>query len=152
MDSDDDPAMVPTEEYAVLGDGATAVLVSRRGSIDWMCVPTTTRQPVSPGSWARRRMAVGCSRSRRDLRDPSLPGGLVVLETTYETPTGTAVARRRCRSTTAGPTSSGGSSAPDGTVEVEHEWVVRFGYGAVEPWVHHVTDDEGADTSGRRRA
>ena len=34
----------------------------------------------------------------------------------------------------------------DGVVDVEHEWVVRFGYGAIQPWVHHVTDAEGADT------
>ena len=32
-----------------------------------------------------------------------------------------------------------------GHVDVEHEWVVRFGYGAVEPWVRHVTDDAGDD-------
>ena len=31
------------------------------------------------------------------------------------------------------------------SVDVEHEWVVRFGYGAVEPWVRRVTDPAGKD-------
>ena len=69
-----------------------------------------------------------------------------MLETTYETPTGTAVMLETM------PLNDGRSDivrrleCTRGSVDVEHEWIVRFGYGAVEPWVHHVTDQDGADT------
>ncbi|WP_028048206.1 glycoside hydrolase family 15 protein [Cellulomonas sp. URHD0024] len=144
---DDDPATVPIEEYAVLGDGMTAALVSRRGSIDWMCLPAYdsaacfARLLGSPenGRWLLT-VRDATSVTRRYLDDS------FVLETTYVTPTGTAVALE------AMPLKDGRADivrrleCTDGQVEVEHEWIVRFGYGAIEPWVHHVTDDDGADT------
>ncbi len=141
-----DPPLVPIADYAVLGDGKTAALVSRRGSIDWMCLPTFD----SAASFAR---LLGTSENGRWLltvRDAATVSrryldDSFVLETTYESSTGTAVMEETM------PLNDGRSdlvrrlACTRGSVEVEHEWVVRFGYGAIEPWVHHVTDPHGAD-------
>jgi len=147
MDGDDDPTTVPIEEYAVLGDGATAVLVSRRGSIDWMCLPTFdsaacfARLLGTPQNGRWLLTVLGATSVTRRYLDDSF-----VLETTYMTPTGKAVALE------AMPLNDGRADivrrleCTDGQVEVDHEWIVRFGYGAIVPWVHHVTDVEGAAT------
>ncbi|WP_258723410.1 glycoside hydrolase family 15 protein [Cellulomonas sp. NS3] len=136
----------PIGDYAVLGDGHTAALVSRRGSVDWLCLPRFD----SPASFAallgtrehgRWLLTVpdATEVSRTYVEDS------FVLRTTYTSPTGTAVV------TDAMPVGDGRADlvrrveCTAGTVAVEHEWVVRFGYGAIVPWVHHVHDVNGVE-------
>ena len=80
----------PIEDYALIGDGETAALVSRAGSIDWLCVPRFD----SPARFAALlgRPEHGCWRLaprdavravRRRYRDATL-----VLETDFETDAG----------------------------------------------------------------
>ena len=146
MDRPVDPPLVPIEDYAVLGDGRTAALVSLRGSIDWMCLPTFD----SAACFARLLGTPDHGRWLLTVRDATsvtrrYPDDSFVLETTYETAHGTAVALETM------PLNDGRADlvrrlvCTRGSVEVEHEWIVRFGYGAIEPWVRHRTDPDGND-------
>ncbi len=131
-------------EYAVLGDGATAALVSRRGSIDWLCLPGFDDAACFAGLLGDERhgrwllTVPGAHTVTRRYLDDSF-----VLETTYTATSGTAVV------TDAMPIGDGRSdvlrrvTCTAGRVDVQHEWVVRFGYGAIEPWVSRVRDDAG---------
>ncbi len=84
------PMSDPIEDYALIGDGETAALVSRRGSIDWLCLPRFD----SPACFAallggpehgRFGLAPrdGSRSARRRYRD-----GTLVLETDFETADG----------------------------------------------------------------
>ncbi|RYV50896.1 glycoside hydrolase family 15 protein [Pengzhenrongella frigida] len=134
----------PIEEYAVLGDGRTAALVSRRGSVDWLCLPRFD----SPACFAA--LLGGPDHGRWLLTVPDAvrvtrryDGDSFVLVTTYESPSGTAVVHE------AMPVEDGRADlvrrieVVRGTVTVAHEWIVRFGYGAFVPWVRRVTDPDG---------
>ena len=132
---------VPIGEYAVLGDGRTAALVSRRGSVDWLCLPRFD-------SAACFAALLGTSRNGRWLLtvpdathvERTYLDDSFVLQTVYTAPHGTAVVED------AMPLADGRAdlvrriTCTDGTVAVEHEWVVRFGYGDVIPWLHRVVD------------
>ncbi|MCC2319812.1 glycoside hydrolase family 15 protein [Cellulomonas xiejunii] len=140
-------AQVPIEDYAVLGDGHTAALVSRRGSVDWLCLPRFDSDACfaallgtpDHGRWLLT--VPDATEVTRRYRGDSF-----VLETTYRAPRGTAVV------TEAMPLGDGRADVvrrlecTHGEVEVEHEWVVRFGYGRVQPWVRRETDEEGCET------
>ena len=121
---------VPIGEYAVLGDGRTAALVSRRGSVDWLCLPqfdspacfaALVGEPTN-GHW-RIGPAGDHTSERRYLDDTA------VLETTYTTETGVL------RVTDLMPTGERRADVVrrvegvSGTVEVHHSWLVRFDYG-----------------------
>ncbi|QGQ19225.1 glycoside hydrolase family 15 protein [Cellulomonas sp. JZ18] len=140
------PGQAPIEEYAVLGDGHTAALVSLRGSVDWLCLPRFD----SDACFAA--LLGGPEHGRWLLTVPDAThvarrwrGDSFVLETTYRSPTGTAVV------TDAMPLGDGRAdlvrrvTCTEGEVHVEHEWTVRFGYGDVEPWVRHEPDRDGDD-------
>src|SRR5438874_2002614 len=81
----------PIADYALLSDCHTAALVSRDGSIDWLCFPRFDSSSVfgrilderAGGHWSIR--PVGHTEISRRYQPETL-----VLETTYRTPHGTA--------------------------------------------------------------
>jgi GH15 family glucan-1,4-alpha-glucosidase len=128
---------LPIEDYAVLGDTGTAALVGRDGSVDWVCLPRFD----SPACFAA---LLGGPDNGRWLIGPvdedarverRYVGNSAVLETTYTTDTGTV------RVTDLMPILDERADivrrvvGVEGTVELRHEWVVRFGYGRIRPWV-----------------
>ena len=134
----------PIAEYAVLGDGQSCALVSRRGSVDWLCLPHFD----SPACFAALLGSPHHGRWLLTVPDAHsverrYVGHTFVLETTYVSPTGVA------RVTDAMPAGDGRADLVrrvevlSGTVTIEHEWIVRFGYGALVPWVHRVAETSG---------
>jgi GH15 family glucan-1,4-alpha-glucosidase len=132
---------MPIEDYALLGDTGTAALVGRGGSIDWLCLPRFD----SPACFAA---LLGSRENGRWLLGPvgravstrRYLGDSFVLQTTHETSTGVV------QITDFMPIGDGRADlvrmieGVSGTVRIRHEWVVRFGYGKVRPWVSRRAD------------
>jgi GH15 family glucan-1,4-alpha-glucosidase len=128
------PALI--EDYALLGNCHTAALVDRHGSLDWLCFPRFDSPACfaallgdsDNGHWriAPRGDDFTTSRQYRD--------GTLILETTFLTPTGSAVLID-CM-----PLRAHGSVVRtvvglSGTVDFTMELVMRFDYGSSVPWV-----------------
>src|SRR5829696_4782802 len=82
---------LPISGYALLSDRHSAALVSRGGSIDWLCFPRFDSTSVfasilgkSAGSWSI------CPSGTFESKRSYLPASMV-LQTTFSTETGTAV-------------------------------------------------------------
>jgi GH15 family glucan-1,4-alpha-glucosidase len=130
------------EDYALIGDLGTAALVGRDGSIDWLCWPRFDSDACfaallgtpEHGRWmVAPRDAV--MRVTRRYRENTL-----ILETRFETAEGTAVL------TDFMPPRESNShlirivTGERGAVVFHSELVLRFGYGAIVPWVTRVDD------------
>ena len=130
------------EDYALIGDCETAALVSRTGSIDWLCWPrfdsgacfAALLGGAEHGRWQIAPRAPNARVTRR-YREHTL-----ILETDFETPEGavTVVDFMPLR-----------GHASDvarivigrrGRVEMRMELVLRFYYGAFVPWVTRLDD------------
>jgi GH15 family glucan-1,4-alpha-glucosidase len=130
----------PIEDYGIIGNTYTAALVSREGSIDWLCLPRFDSESVfaallggpEHGRWlitpADRRVRL--SRSYR--------GETGVLETRFETPDGNA------KIVDFMALSEEGEDQVDlirlvygekGRVRMRTEIVLRFDYARSIPWV-----------------
>src|SRR5437764_7085627 len=81
------------EDYALIGDCETCALVAQDGSIDWLCVPrfdsgacfAALLGKPEHGRWQIAPDGEGPCKVRRHYRP-----GTVVLETTFETDSGSA--------------------------------------------------------------
>ncbi|WP_153502559.1 glycoside hydrolase family 15 protein [Cumulibacter manganitolerans] len=141
--------MANIEDYALIGDRHTAALVSREGSIDWLCLPRFDSPAAfaalvgdpDNGRWLIGPMGDDITSTRRYVDDS------MVLETTHRTPSGVV------RVYDSMPFGDGRHDVVrriegvEGTVRLKHEWVVRFTYGKVMPWVSRWRDysDYGCD-------
>ena len=131
----------PIEDYAVIGDTETAALVARDGSMDWLCLPRFDSDAcfsslLGDDDHGRWRIAPRDQKARvtRRYRDRTL-----VLETEFETETGVV------RLVDFMPVRQ--EDKPDvadvvrivegvrGTVEMDLDLAIRFGYGSIVPWV-----------------
>ena len=126
----------PIEDYALIGDLGTAALVSRQGSVDWLCLPRFDSPACfaallgDPGNGRWLLAPVDEATTTRSYRDCSS-----ILETVHTTESGSV------KVTDLMPIGDGRSDilriveGLDGTVRMQHEWIVRFGYGRIRPWV-----------------
>jgi GH15 family glucan-1,4-alpha-glucosidase len=131
------------EDYALIGDTHTAALVSREGSIDWLCLPRFD----SPACFAA---LLGDERNGRWLLAPAGPvrevrrryqGDTLVLETEHRTDDG-VVRVVDCMP----PRQQDADVARvvegvRGRVAMRMELIIRFDYGSIVPWVRR---EEGA--------
>jgi GH15 family glucan-1,4-alpha-glucosidase len=130
------------EDYALIGDCKTAALVGRDGSVDWLCWPRFDSAACfaallgSPeqGRWLIAPKDEGSRVTRRYLE------GSLVLVTTFATATGDI------ELTDFMPVRHGRELVRivrglRGRVDLKTEFVLRFDYGSIVPWVEHL--DEG---------
>ncbi|WP_152188644.1 glycoside hydrolase family 15 protein [Georgenia satyanarayanai] len=134
----------PLEQYALLSDLRTGPLVSRDGSIDWLCLPRFDSPAVfcallgdeDDGRWLLRAVD-GEVVERRYLPQT------FVLETTWRTPTGRArVTDFLPPSTTQGDLVRR-VECLEGEVEVEHDLRLRFDYARSTPWTRQIERKDG---------
>ncbi|HSR99171.1 MAG TPA: glycoside hydrolase family 15 protein [Kofleriaceae bacterium] len=135
---------LPIEDYAMIGDCETAALVGRDGSIDWLCWPRFDSDACFAallGGEQHGRWQIGPA-------DPSAAravsrryrGDTLILETRFESRTGAAVVIDVM------PPRDNESNllrivvGERGTIEMQTDLVIRFGYGARMPWVHRLPD------------
>jgi GH15 family glucan-1,4-alpha-glucosidase len=127
----------PLEDYALIGDCQTAALVSREGSLDWLCLPrfdsgacfSALLGGPEHGCFRLGPAAPTCA-SRRRYR-----GNTLVLETEHSTATGRAavIDFMPIRDHVADVVRIVEGRA--GVVTMELSLTIRFDYGSIVPWV-----------------
>lgn len=153
----------PIEDYALLSDLRTGALVSRTGSVDWLCLPrfdspsafAALLGDARDGRWllaphgAVDDCAEGFAAAGADV--PEVVGrsyveGTFVLHTLWRASGGEVLV------TDFMPVGDQRASLVRrveclaGEVRMRQELVIRFGYGDVVPWVRRHTDEAGVES------
>ncbi len=132
----------PIEDYALIGDCVTGALVSRGGSIDWLCLPRFDSPACFAGLLGEPRHGRWLMAPRDDSPRVARKyrGDSLILDTEFETADGAV------RVTDFMP--PGGENADvvrvvtglRGRVAMRTELVIRFDYGSIVPWVSRLDD------------
>jgi GH15 family glucan-1,4-alpha-glucosidase len=139
----DQSQAAPIEDYALIGDCATAALVSKGGSIDWLCWPRFDSPACFAallGSPDNGRWRIAPSESPTRITRRYWPGTMI-LETLFETPAGSvalidfmAVEKDSIVRIVEGRS---------GSVEMRLDIALRFEYGTAVPWVTRLNHGSG---------
>jgi GH15 family glucan-1,4-alpha-glucosidase len=133
--------VTPLEDFALIGDRDTAALVSRNGSIDWLCWPRFDSDACFAallGTPEHGRWSIAPSTAAKTTR--RYRGDTLILETRFETAEGVVLVVDFM------PPPSTRSNlvrlviGERGRVTIQMELVLRFGYGSIVPWVHRQPD------------
>lgn len=125
------------EDYALIGDCESAALVSRKGSIDWLCFPRFD----SPACFAS---LLGTAEHGRWLLTPAQKirkvtrkyrENTLILETTFDTDSGTVTLIDFMPQRTALPDLVRIVRGERGKVPMKLDLIIRFDYGSIVPWV-----------------
>lgn len=128
------------EDYALIGDLQTAALVGRNGSVDWLCLPrfdsgacfAALLGDEDNGHWriAPEGTAASDTCTRRGYAGDSL-----VLETYWETPTGTVKVVDFMPMRDKSPDVMRIVEGVSGSVEMSSVLRLRFDFGSIVPWM-----------------
>ena len=127
----------PIEDYALIGDCQSAALVSRDGSIDWLCWPRFDSEACfaallgtpDNGRWLVAPREEGARVTRRYRPDT------LILETHLETRDGAATLVDFMPYGTAQSQIMRIVHGTRGKLAMHTELILRFDYGAIVPWV-----------------
>ena len=134
--------MAHIEDYALVGDLQTAALVSREGSVDWLCFPrfdsgacfAALLGTPDHGRWALAPRGEAWQAGRRYRPDT------LVLETEWETDTGAVRVLDFMPPRGRAPDIVRIVEGLRGEVEMSSELVIRFDYGSIVPWVRRLPE------------
>ena len=130
------------EDYAMIGDLGSAALVGRDGSIDWLCWPRFDSDACFAallGKPEHGRWQIAPKDGEAIITRRYRPNTLI-LETCFETATGVVTLIDFM------PPRAGNSHllrllvGERGRVDFHGELILRFGYGAVVPWVTRIDE------------
>jgi GH15 family glucan-1,4-alpha-glucosidase len=131
------------EDYALIGDCETAALVSREGSIDWLCLPTFSSAAcfaallgtADHGYWKIAPLEKIRSIDRR------YAGATMVVETTFETSSGVVTLTDFMPPGGRDSTLVRIVKGVRGRVKMRSDLALRFDYGRTVPWVTREGDE-----------
>jgi GH15 family glucan-1,4-alpha-glucosidase len=130
----------PIEDYALIGDTHTAGLVSREGSIDWLCLPRFDSPACFAallGDRSNGRWKLAPAGPVREVRR-HYQGDTLVLETEYRTDDGVVRVVDCMPPRQSDPDVARVVEGVRGRVPMRMELTIRFDYGSIVPWVRHV--------------